>query len=127
MKLRAKSGEIRIFTTDSATGVTQEIDSHRYLTPLQVGKMAFHPDMILQFGHFLADELSGSDASRVQVRVCALVALNDRPPQLLIDPSVDLAAVEHSLAPATWILPLDNALPSGSGMAEDDGAICAVP
>jgi hypothetical protein len=36
-----------------------------------------------------------------------LVSLNGREPQLLIDPSVDLAAEERSLAPARWILPLE--------------------
>ena len=112
MKLRSKSGEIRFFMTNPLTGATQEIDPHIYLTPLQVSKMAFHPDMILQFSHLLADELSASGESRSEVRVCAVVTLNGRPPQLLIDPTIDLASVEHSLAPASWILPLDGSTPS---------------
>ncbi len=117
MKLRSKTGEIRFFVTYPTTGTTEEIDPHHYLTPLQVSKMAFHPDMILQFSHYLATEVASSDNGHVEVRVCALAALNDRPTQMLIDPTVDLAAVSYSLAPADWIIPLGN----------DVGPDCALP
>jgi protease I len=33
--------------------------------------------------------------------------LNGRPPRPLADPEVDLAKVERSMRPASWILPLD--------------------
>ena len=40
---------------------------------------------------------------RIEIRAVARVSLNDRSPQLLIFPDVDLAAVQPSLLPARWI------------------------
>ena len=41
----------------------------------------------------------------VQVRADAWASLNGRRARRLIDPDVDLAAVDDGLAPAAWILP----------------------
>jgi hypothetical protein len=106
MKLRAKSGDVRFFATDPATERTWEIEPRHYLTGRQVGKMATHPDMILQFAHFLRDELAREGVHGVEIRVIALASLNGRPRQLLIDPNVDLAAIDHTIGPAAWIVPL---------------------
>jgi hypothetical protein len=106
MKLRSKGGDIRFFATDPTTGRTWEIEPREYLTSLQLGKMATHPDMILQFAHFLRDELAREGVHGVEIRVIALASLNGRPRQLLIDPTVDLAALDHSISPAAWIVPL---------------------
>jgi hypothetical protein len=43
----------------------------------------------------------------LEVRATVMTSLNRRPPQLLIDPTVNLAAVKRSLAPAKWIMPLE--------------------
>ena len=40
----------------------------------------------------------------------AFVAVNGRPSARLIDPSVDLSAVEDGLAPKVWILPAPEGL-----------------
>ena len=37
-----------------------------------------------------------------------LSSLNGRPPEVLIDPSRNLAAIKRDLRPADWILPLTN-------------------
>ncbi|MGH2570149.1 MAG: hypothetical protein ACRDGR_02910 [bacterium] len=61
---------------------------------------------ILKLAHHLADEYAARGHGDVEVRVEALVSLNGRAPQPLVDPSVDLAKVENSILPADWILPL---------------------
>ena len=48
----------------------------------------------------------------VEVRARVMVSLNGRPPQLLIDPEVDLAKEEIGLLPARWIVPLTTPLRS---------------
>ena len=75
-----------------------------YFTPLQVERMATHPDMILTGAHVIAADFraQGCDA---QVRADAFVAFNGRPNARLIHPDADLAAVKPSIAPKWWILP----------------------
>ena len=100
MKLRSKSGDIWFLATNPVSIVTIEVDPHHYLTPRQVGKMASQPDMIVQFSRYLAGELENDVHGEVGIRAVTMVSLNDRAPQPLIDPNVDLTAVELSLAPA---------------------------
>jgi vitamin K-dependent gamma-carboxylase len=44
----------------------------------------------------------------VRVYASAWAALNGRPRQRLIDPDVDLMRVPRSLAPKSWIVPLND-------------------
>lgn len=106
MKLRDKEAEARFFVTDPTANEAWEVDPHAYLTPWQLQKMSNRPDMILQFSHHLADELRGQGRERVEVRAQVMASLNGRPPQWLIDPTVDLAAQPRNLEPASWIVPL---------------------
>ena len=48
----------------------------------------------------------------VEVRARAMVSLNGREPQLLIDPNVDLAKEDVGLLPVRWIVPLTTPLRS---------------
>lgn len=72
--------------------------------------MITKPDLIVHFGHFLAEEKRRAGYDNVEVRAHVMVSLNGRPPQLLIDPSVDLVKEEVSLLPARWIMPLTTPL-----------------
>lgn len=59
----------------------------------------------------------------MKVRARVMASLNGRTPQLLIDPTTDLAKVRRSLAPAPWILPLTRAAEtSGRGARGPDAA-----
>jgi hypothetical protein len=49
-----------------------------------------------------------------------MVSLNGRPPQLLIDPNVDLARQQVSLLPTRWIIPLTTPLGTGGTGTFDD-------
>ena len=76
------------------------------LTPNQRDMMTHDPDMMRQFAHFVAGRLEQAGYGRLEVRAESSLSLNKRPPQEIVDPKVDLATQEWSLAAAPWILPL---------------------
>lgn len=106
MKLRDKAATVRFFVTDPQTDTVWEVDPRQYLTQAQVNDMAAHPEMILQFSHFLADVFADNGVEGVEVRVLSSVSLNGRRRQAMIDPQVNLADQPRSLLAASWILPL---------------------
>lgn len=114
MKLRQKRGEVRFFVRQGGPRVAAwAVDPRDYLTSWQARKMAGQPDMILQFAHFLADEMrraADEPEAPVEVRAHAQASLNGRPPQALVDSAVNLATQQRSLWPAFWIQPLAEAL-----------------
>lgn len=106
MRLRDKEGQTFFVAADPVTGSSVPIDALDYLTERQQEQMAHRPDMILQFAHFIDEELQRQGYGDVQVYVWSLVSLNTRPPQLLIDPTVDLSEESRNLGVKDWILPL---------------------
>jgi vitamin K-dependent gamma-carboxylase len=106
MKLRDKEASGQFYVIDRATGHTRQVDPFTHLRDHQWREMISRPDMILQYAHFLADEARRTGVRDVEVRALVSASLNGRPSQLLIDPSVDLAAQPRTLAHVNWILPL---------------------
>jgi hypothetical protein len=102
MRLSDKQGYARFHVTDTAW----EVDPLEYLTERQFEQMATQPDMLLQFSHFLADELRRQGHEQIEVHVLAQASLNGRRAQQLIDHIADLAAQPRTLLPASWIAPL---------------------
>jgi hypothetical protein len=107
MKLRDKEAALRIYISDPKTGQIWEISPAVDLSRRQVEEMSARPDMVLQYAHYLADRLNTAGQPRPIIRVDQQVSLNGRPYQHLIDPTVNLAEVPVSFAPADWILPLN--------------------
>jgi len=110
MKLRTKSGEAVFTVTHPQTGQSWTIKPEAYLKSHQLMKMITKPDLIVLFGHYLAEEKRREGYENVEVRAHVMVSLNGRQPQLLIDPDVDLAKEQVSLLPARWIVPLTTPL-----------------
>lgn len=104
MKLRDKHSHVRFYAADPVTGKSWWLDTRGRLKPWQRAELGGRPEMILQFAHHLADELRARGHGNLEIHAVARVALNGRAPRLLIDPAVDLAAVQPSLRPASWIL-----------------------
>ena len=121
MKLRTKKAEALFTVTHPASGQAWTIDPQEHLEAHQLMKMATHPDMILQFSHYLAEQKRREGYENVEVRARVMASLNGREPQLLIDPAADLTKERLSLLPARWILPLTKPLPApgSSQIAED--------
>jgi vitamin K-dependent gamma-carboxylase len=120
MKLRSKSADIVFWLTDPATGERWAEDPRDYLTDRQARKMATRPYMIHQFVYFLKDEMAARGISDVEIRVEATAGLNGRAQQLLIDPTVDLAAepLRGIGWRDDWIIPLYQPLPPISDAAD---------
>ncbi|WP_419191613.1 HTTM domain-containing protein [Engelhardtia mirabilis] len=112
MKLRDKDTvSTRFLATDPATGREWVVDQGSTLSTRQREKVGQWPDLAHQFALITAQRMLEEGLGEVEIRVEALVSLNGREPQLLIDPEVDLVAQPRSLAPAEWIMPLDRPLP----------------
>jgi hypothetical protein len=105
MKLRDKEAVVKFTTRDPVTGETWT-EPMGNLTSKQRREMAARPDMILQYVHHLA-EIYREERGEVEIYATAKVSLNGRAPQLLIDPTVDLAKQPHDLRHASWIRPFD--------------------
>jgi vitamin K-dependent gamma-carboxylase len=114
MKLRDKQATARFVAVDPTSGAVEMIRPRGYgLTSEQTSDMFGKPDMVLQFAHHVAGELRERGREDVEVRALIAASLNGRDPQLLIDPTVDLAAQRGTLVPAEWILPLEEPLSAG--------------
>jgi hypothetical protein len=107
MKLRDKIGETQFTLTDPVTGESRAVNPADILPRWQRIRMATHPDMILQFSHYLADRYTLPGRPTMEVRCDSRCSLNGRPPSLLVDPNVNLAATRLSIRPASWIMPLE--------------------
>lgn len=113
MKLRDKEGEAQFFVTDPVNQVSWEVDPFSYINERQYEEMVDRPDMILQLAHHIANSLRSQGYAQIEVRAWVMVSLNEREPQLLIDPDVDLAAQPRSVLAAQWIEPLVTPLKIG--------------
>lgn len=105
--LMEKSGTATFYVRDGDHGREGQVINNDFLNAHQEKQMAFQPDMIIQYAHFLADHYGEQGMANPQVRVEALVTLNGRPSQLFIDPELNLVDVDDSWAHKDWILPLE--------------------
>ena len=108
MKLNDRDGFVMFYVTEADSGFRVTVDPRTVLVWWQVNRMDGRPHMIRQLARHLAAKYERKQGSRMEVRVRALVSLNNRPEQLLIDPDVDLARAEvPSFGRAPWILPFE--------------------
>jgi hypothetical protein len=103
--VREKSGDVTFRVRHRDRSREELVPPARYLTSAQEREMSGQPDLILQLAHHIAKEYRANGFKNVEVRADAWVSWNGRPPSRLIDPSVNLAATNDSIAPASWISP----------------------
>lgn len=112
MMLRSKIGTGSFKIKDPKTNESFTVRPKDYLNDRQARKVMTHPDMILQFAHFLEEEFRKKGHEEVEIYVDVKVALNGRKYQRYIDPAVDLTEIEWSwFEPASWIMPMENSQP----------------
>src|SRR5690606_24591775 len=109
--VREKNGSITFFVRQQRTGRVWHVSPRSYLTPIQEREMAGQPDLILQLAHHVREDFERKGLGPVEVRAEALVSLNGRRLAPLIDPNVDLTAVQDGLGKASWILPAPSQRP----------------
>lgn len=115
MKLRKKDSIMTIHVRDPATGREWTVDPAAELRPRQMKKLHTFPDMVLQYVHHLRDQLRAEGIRDPVITVDWMCSLNGAPHERLVDPTVDLAAVERSWRPAKWIL----ANPAGAAQSSE--------
>jgi vitamin K-dependent gamma-carboxylase len=103
-----KAGQVEFTVLTGADDRRFVVYPRERLTPLQYKMMSTQPDMIQEFARSLRQTFLANGYDRVRVYADAWVSMNGRPRQRLIDPRVDLAGAPWSLAPSSWILPLQN-------------------
>jgi vitamin K-dependent gamma-carboxylase len=108
MKLRDKEGNVSFTVVEPRPGRRTTFAPGEGMASWQYDAMSVRPEFIRQFAHHLADQ--GGPGTRVYAH--AMISLNGRKPQLMVDPKVDLAAEPATLGTPTWVLPLREALPS---------------
>lgn len=110
MMLREKDVGIRFFMHHKRSGKRGLLKLSDFLGERQLSRMAKDPDMILDFVHYVRDHYRDHGEGEVEIRVLALASLNGRKPQLLIDPTINYAAVERVWGTQPWIVPLHEPL-----------------
>lgn len=84
------------------------VSPDEYLTPLQVERMAFQPDLILQTAHIIAEDFAERGFRGVTVMGDAFVSWNGRANARLIAPDADLASIAPGLGAKDWVLPCES-------------------
>jgi len=107
MKLRQKTGRALFAVVNRAEKTVQFVEPEDVLPKWQVRKMATRPHMVLQFSHFLAEEMGGPERDDIEVYAEVFASLNGRDYQPLIDSTIDLSRQRPTFMPASWILPLE--------------------
>ena len=105
--LMEKAGYAVFHVRDAASEKREQVRNYDYLTQNQEKMMSTQPDMILQFAHIIRDDYKNKGFIDPVVTVESYVTLNGRRSKPLIDPNVNLAAIENSIWHKDWILPLE--------------------
>ncbi|NHF57865.1 HTTM domain-containing protein [Flavobacteriaceae bacterium TP-CH-4] len=103
--LMEKSGYAQFKIVDAKSGRWFYVDNDDFLTPFQEKQMAFQPDFILEYAHYLKKHFEKKNEGPVQVFVDSRVTLNGRLSTTLVDPTVDLGKEKESFRHKSWILP----------------------
>ncbi|OBP54728.1 deoxyribonuclease HsdR [Riemerella anatipestifer] len=109
--LMEKGGYAEFKVYNPKTKEYYRVENSDFLTPTQEKQMAFQPDFILEYAHFLKDHFEkekGVKNAKVYAEV--YVALNGRRSQLYINPNVDLTNEEESFLPKKWLLPFNDVI-----------------
>ncbi|MBI5917348.1 MAG: HTTM domain-containing protein [Bacteroidetes bacterium] len=108
MMLRSKRGYGHFEIKNKQTGKITKVKPSEYLTDRQCEKVFTHPDLLLQFAHYLRDLSKRRGEPEVEVFAVVRASLNGRHTQPFVDATVDLAKEEWSFfKKSRWIVPLE--------------------
>lgn len=97
--VREKMGSLTYRVQPLESDRSWEVNPRRYLEPRQLSEMSGQPDMIVELAHWVRQRAEAKLHRPVAVYADAWVSLNGRPPQRLINPTLDLTrvSVDHPL------------------------------
>ncbi|OCB78399.1 deoxyribonuclease HsdR [Flavobacterium crassostreae] len=108
--LMEKAGYATFIVKDAVTQKQIVVTNSHFLTPFQEKQMAFQPDFILEYAHYLHDYYQQQGVTNPEVYVESYVALNGRLSQKYIDPKINLAQENENFKHKTWILPFKDTI-----------------
>jgi vitamin K-dependent gamma-carboxylase-like protein len=111
MMLRSQSIQGNFYVTDPNIDRTYRVAPPEFLTPAQIKRIYWQPDTILQFAHYLAENMPRAGPKPLEVQARVFVSINRRRPELFVDPRVDLAKQSRTLMRPSWLLPIREPLP----------------
>jgi hypothetical protein len=107
--LLEKEGMATFYVEDPTSERHWVVSNLEFLTPFQEKRMSIRPNHILQFAEHIATIYARRyDIEYPIVRAEVHVAMNGRVSQMLIDPTINLAAVSRNAGQKKWILPYSN-------------------
>lgn len=109
MLLRGKKTGLRMFEVDQS-GKASIVNLKEHVAIHQMPKLGRDPENIRQMATYLAGQRERELGHPVEIRTFALVSMNGRKPELMIDPQVDLGSQPASLSQPSWIMPLTQPL-----------------
>ena len=102
--LTEKTGLVHFRVSGPGIAGDRLVYPEQYLTPGQVERVAYQPDLILATAHIIRDDLAAQGHPQVQVRAYAYASYNGRPAARLIDPTIDLATIRPGFGPSDWVI-----------------------
>ena len=108
--LMEKAGYTEFKVTDALTQKTIYVDNSQFLTRFQEKQMAFQPDFIVQYAHYLHDFYKKRGINNPIITTDSYVALNGRLSQRYIDPTINLAQENDTFQHKNWILPFNDTI-----------------
>jgi len=94
MKLRDKNCDVNIEIVDPTTNARYAIDYNSYVVGKQGRKIKPRPELMIQFGHFVADMFEEQRKVRPEVYIDLVCDLNYRGKQRMFREGVDIAKVD---------------------------------
>ncbi|WP_339654459.1 HTTM domain-containing protein [Flavobacterium frigidarium] len=108
--LMEKAGYTTFTVIDAITKKEIRVNNSHFLTKFQEKQMAFQPDFILEYAHYLHNYYLNQGINAPEVYVESYVALNGRLSQKYIDSKINLANENESFKHKTWILPFNDTI-----------------
>lgn len=93
-----------LFTRHPGTGARKTLAAFSVLAGRQRAMVAYSPDLLLQFARDIHSTLHTNTGTRFPVFANITQSINGMAARPFVDPGCDLARVEWSFAPKTWIL-----------------------
>ncbi|PZD79488.1 HTTM domain-containing protein [Mesonia sp. K7] len=106
--LMEKAGYAHFKIVNTNTGKNFYVDNSQFLTTFQEKQMAFQPDFMVEYAHYLADHFQKKEKGIIEVYVESYVALNGRKSQPYINPNLNLLHYKNDFQPRSYILPFND-------------------
>lgn len=99
-----KAGTATFYVVNQQNGREGLVDNSEHLLPHQDKQMAFQPDLLVQYAHWLRHHYAAKGIEVEKIRAEVYVTLNGKPSRLYFDPQLNLLAI-NAYGPRDWLNP----------------------